>query len=80
MSTAVGFVLNLAGVIVPLASMAQHPEKPSLASTNVQIIIGHSGNDNDPHNQNQDPQELGGGCPNVALWDDCQYQSIVADD
>lgn len=69
MSGAVGFALNLAGVVVPLGLMLKPLEKPSLASTNIQIIVGHAENDNDPHHANKDPQQLGGGCPDVALWD-----------
>lgn len=70
------FALNLAGAVVPIALMLKPVEKPTLASTNIQIIVGHKEGDMD----NKDPSDLGGGCPDVALWDDCQYRSIIADD
>ncbi|KAH5528916.1 hypothetical protein HBI29_009080 [Parastagonospora nodorum] len=66
MSGALGFALNVAGIVAPLALMGKPVPKPSLASTNVQIIVGHAPGDN----ENNDPSELGGGCPHVALWDD----------
>jgi hypothetical protein len=62
-----GFALNLAGVVVPIGIMLKPVEVPTLASTKIQIIVGHKEGDND----NKDPSDLGGGCPDVALWDDC---------
>jgi hypothetical protein len=57
MADAIGFALNLAGVVVPLGLLAKPLERPSLASTNVQIIAGHG------------DATAGGGCPDIALWD-----------
>ncbi|KAH4039405.1 hypothetical protein HBI95_033940 [Parastagonospora nodorum] len=63
---ALGFALDMAGTLVAMGLATKPVEKPSLASTNIQIIVGHASGDKN----NKDPRELGGGCPDVALWDD----------
>ncbi|KAJ8121426.1 hypothetical protein ONZ43_g2117 [Nemania bipapillata] len=57
--SALGFVFDAAGVIVPLAlSDLFKPKVPVEARTNVQFILGHGS------------KTAGGSVPHVAIWDD----------
>ncbi|KAG6086118.1 hypothetical protein E4U31_005838 [Claviceps sp. LM219 group G6] len=58
MSGALGFILNAAGLIAPLALQAKYATQAVQEATSVQIIAGSGAND------------LGGDVPHVALWDD----------
>ncbi|KAG5983913.1 hypothetical protein E4U55_006696 [Claviceps digitariae] len=58
MSGALGFILNAAGLIVPLALEAKYATQAVKEATSVQIIVGSG------------TKTAGGDTPHVALWDD----------
>ncbi|KAG6010741.1 hypothetical protein E4U21_004129 [Claviceps maximensis] len=58
MSQALGFILNAAGLIVPLGLDAKYAAQPVKQATSVQIIVGNG------------TKTAGGDVPHVALWDD----------
>ncbi|RDL42246.1 Uncharacterized protein BP5553_02225 [Venustampulla echinocandica] len=58
MASALGFILNAAGLFVPIALEAEYAKLKPKESTSVQIIVG-SGD-----------STTGGTVPHVALWDD----------
>ena len=58
MAEALGFILNAAGLFVPLGLEAKYAMNTQMEATSVQIITGSGGN------------SPGGNVPHVAIWDD----------
>ncbi|KAG5923434.1 hypothetical protein E4U42_004965 [Claviceps africana] len=58
MASALGFIINAAGLIVPLGLQAHYATQPTMEATSVQIIVGSG------------TKTAGGNVPHVALWDD----------
>ncbi|KAI1857379.1 uncharacterized protein JN550_013259 [Neoarthrinium moseri] len=57
MATALGFIINAAGLFVPLGLQAKYAKETPKEATSVQIIVGNGGSS-------------GGNVPHIALWDD----------
>ena len=60
MSAALGFLLNAAGILVPVGLQAKYDMSSNSPYTSVQIIAGNGGNHD----------SLGGNVPHIAVWDD----------
>ncbi|KAF1987329.1 hypothetical protein K402DRAFT_376058 [Aulographum hederae CBS 113979] len=56
-ANAVGFALDAASFLVPLALMDGGPKPPDLATTSIKMYMGHGAKD------------AAGKCPHIALWD-----------